>query len=74
MDIRINNVLDLQLRNEDVDSFIHIFGHLKSTIEKSSKITLEFEEETLEFIQRFCDTAGIFTESEIKEMQKDQEG
>tara|TARA_R110000772_G_scaffold57747_8_gene130743 strand:- start:42900 stop:43151 length:252 start_codon:yes stop_codon:yes gene_type:complete len=78
MEIRINNILDLQLTNDDVNSFIDVFGTLKNEIhaqqnkvgfKKKGKVTIELQEETIEFIVAVCDSAGILSETESNEQE-----
>lgn len=80
MEIRINNILDLQLANEDVTSFVELFGSLKDTIhasekkigfKKHGKIELELSEESIEFISKMCESAGILSETEIQEQEQE---
>lgn len=78
MDIQINNILSLTLTNDDVNSFIEIFGTLKNNIHQedkkvgfktNNKVTLELTDGIIEFIQTLCDSAGILSETEIKEQE-----
>ena len=82
MDIKINNLLNLQLVDEDVNNFIDVFGTLKNAIHSQSKkvgfkkngqITVELHEDTIDFIEALCNEAGIMSETEIKEQEKDNQ-
>jgi len=82
MEIHINNILDLSLVNEDVTHFVNLFGLLKDTInsseksvgfKKKGKITVELTEESIEFIMKMCESAGIITEDEIENQNQEQE-
>lgn len=81
MDIQINNILNLTLTNEDVNSFIDVFGTLKNGIhqnknkvgfKKNGTITLDLNDDSIEFIQTLCDSAGIITEQEAKDLENEQ--
>lgn len=76
MDIRINNILELQLANEEVSAFVELFGNLKKTIllsekkvgfKKTGQITIDLKEECIDLIMDLCETSGIIDESENKE-------
>ena len=78
MDIKINNLLSLQLVDEDVNNFVDVFGTLKNAIhtqnkkvgfKKSGQITIELHPDTIEFIETLCNEAGIMSETEIKEQE-----
>tara|TARA_Y100001937_G_scaffold126039_1_gene194296 strand:+ start:1725 stop:1976 length:252 start_codon:yes stop_codon:yes gene_type:complete len=82
MELRINNILELQLLNDDVDSFVDLFGTLKNEIQnqskkvgfkKNGKITLELHEDTIGFIFSICENSGILSESEIAKKEKEQD-
>jgi len=81
MELRINNILELQLLNDDVTSFVDLFGTLQNEIQsqskkvgfkKNGKITLELHEDTIEFIFSVCENSGILSESEIAKQEKEQ--
>ena len=81
MEIRINNILELNLTNEDVNSFIDVFGTLKNAIhsqqnkvgfKKTGRIDIELSEETVEFIITICETAGILSEAEIQKQEQEE--
>jgi len=68
MEIRINNILDLQLANEDVVAFVDLFGALQESInseckkvgfKKNGRLYVELKPESIEFIIKMCDAAGI---------------
>lgn len=71
MDIRINNVLDVQFVNDDVSSFITLMGTLNKAISSSNKkvgfkkngqLTIELDQSVIDFIQQVCENAGIIEE------------
>ncbi len=81
MEIRISNLLDMQLTNEDVQEFINVFGTLKDAIhsqdkkvgfKKNGTISLDLTEENIEFIVNLCNSAGIMSETEISEQQNQE--
>ena len=81
MEIRINNILDLKLTNEDVSSFIDLFGTLKDEIQKQSKkvgfkkngtLSIDLDETLLEFILVLCESANIMSETEATELALEQ--
>jgi hypothetical protein len=76
MEIRINNILEVNLANDDVNSFIEIFGNLRQAINKQSKkvgfkkngeVVIELSEGAIEFISAICETAGIIEENNEQE-------
>ena len=82
MELRISNILDLQLTNDDVNSFIDVFGTLKNEIhaqknkvgfKKNGKVTIELHEDTVEFILTLCESAGILSDTETKEQEKEND-
>tara|TARA_R110000737_G_C14599749_1_gene488906 strand:- start:2191 stop:2445 length:255 start_codon:yes stop_codon:yes gene_type:complete len=79
MEIQINNILNLSLTNDDVTSFVDVFGTLKNAIHKDAKkvgfkkngtVSVDLSEETIEFILELSNTAGILSEEEIKEQEE----
>ena len=82
MEIRLNNVLDIQLLNDDTEIFIDLFGNLKKTIQDESKkvgfkqnnhYSIELSANTIEFINSFCENAGIVTKEELDNLEKNNE-
>tara|TARA_R110000796_G_scaffold153583_3_gene270156 strand:+ start:69 stop:317 length:249 start_codon:yes stop_codon:yes gene_type:complete len=79
MDIRISNLLELNLTNEDVNHFIDVFVTLKNSIQSQGKkvgfkkrgeVTVTLTEESIEFIMTLCENAGILSDVEIKEQEE----
>jgi len=81
MDIRINNILDLQLVNDDVSTFVNVFGVLKTAIEKQGEkvgfkkngtITIELSEDQLEFVMSVCENIGIVSDVDSSDTEVDK--
>ena len=78
MNLRINNVLELQLVNEDTQSFIDLFATLKDSIilqekkigfKKNNTLSLTLDKDTIDFVLELCDSNGILSDSEIQEQE-----
>ena len=80
MNIRISNVLELSLIDDDVNNFVQLFGSLKDMVnierdkpgfKQKGYHTIVITDEMVTFIESICETTGIITDrDELIEAEK----